>query len=153
AEQVAAAIAQNRGGHQDHVHPENVELAGAGEDSYGEHQGVAGEEKSNQKARLGEDDDKQDQIGRPALQELEQLPGVREGLEKLEERLHSSQCIIAGLTAENAIRGLYPIIDTAACSKAGVDPEELARAIARTSITVAQFRHKGPFTREVFEQA
>jgi thiamine-phosphate pyrophosphorylase len=71
----------------------------------------------------------------------------------MEERLHSSQCIIAGLTVESAIRGLYPIIDTAACSKAGVNPEDFARAISRTPITVAQFRHKGPYTRDVFEQA
>ena len=51
------------------------------------------------------------------------------------------------------IRGLYPIIDTAACARARVKPEALAEAIARAGIPIAQFRHKGPFTREVFEQA
>ena len=50
-------------------------------------------------------------------------------------------------------RGLYPIIDTAACARARVEPEALAEAIARAGIPIAQFRHKGLFTREVFEQA
>jgi thiamine-phosphate pyrophosphorylase len=51
------------------------------------------------------------------------------------------------------ISGFYPIIDTAACARACVKPEALAEAIARAGIPIAQFRHKGPFTREVFEQA
>ncbi len=52
-----------------------------------------------------------------------------------------------------AIRGLYPIIDTAACARASVDPLALAAAIAAARLPVAQFRHKGPYTREVLEQA
>jgi thiamine-phosphate pyrophosphorylase len=51
------------------------------------------------------------------------------------------------------IRGFYPIIDTAACSRAGVRPEALAEALAAARVPIAQFRHKGPFTREVFSQA
>ena len=51
------------------------------------------------------------------------------------------------------IRGLYPILDTAACRRAGVDPVALARAVAEARPDVAQFRHKGPYTREIFAQA
>ena len=57
------------------------------------------------------------------------------------------------MTIENAIRGLYPIIDTGACSRAGVAPEKLAEAISKAGVAIAQFRHKGPYTRRVFEQA
>ncbi len=52
-----------------------------------------------------------------------------------------------------AIRGLYPIIDTAACARAGVGPLTLAEAVAAAGVTIAQFRHKGPYTREVLAQA
>ena len=51
------------------------------------------------------------------------------------------------------IQGLYPIIDTAACMRAGVSPGALAEAVAAAGTTVAQFRHKGPYTREVLAQA
>jgi len=52
------------------------------------------------------------------------------------------------LTLVRPLRGLYPIIDTAACLGAGVKPLELARAVAAAGVPAAQFRHKGPFTRE-----
>lgn len=52
-----------------------------------------------------------------------------------------------------AIRGLYPIIDSGACARAGVRPEALAKALAAAGVGVAQFRHKGPFTYELFMQA
>ena len=52
-----------------------------------------------------------------------------------------------------SLRGLYPIIDTAACSRAGVRPEALAEALARARVAMVQYRHKGPYTREVFAQA
>ena len=51
------------------------------------------------------------------------------------------------------LHGLYPIIDTAACSRAGVRPEALAEVLARARVPIAQYRHKGPYTREVFAQA
>ncbi len=51
------------------------------------------------------------------------------------------------------IRGLYPIIDAGACARAQIPPESLAEAVARAGLAVAQFRHKGPFTRETFAQA
>ncbi len=51
------------------------------------------------------------------------------------------------------LSGLYPIIDTAACARAQIKPESLAQAIAAAGISVAQFRHKGAFTREIFIQA
>ena len=47
----------------------------------------------------------------------------------------------------------YPIIDTAAASARGVAPEDLARALARAGVGIAQFRHKGPYSRRVFEAA
>ena len=57
------------------------------------------------------------------------------------------------MTTEKAVRGLYPIIDTGACTRAKVQPQALAEALAEAGVTIAQFRHKGPFTREVFAQA
>ncbi len=49
--------------------------------------------------------------------------------------------------------GLYPIIDTLACGRAGMDPLRLAEAVAQAGVAVAQFRHKGPYTRDVLAQA
>ena len=51
------------------------------------------------------------------------------------------------------IRGLYPILDTGACRRAGVTPVTLARVLARAGVTIAQYRHKGPYTREVLAEA
>jgi thiamine-phosphate pyrophosphorylase len=51
------------------------------------------------------------------------------------------------------IRGLYPILDTGACRRAGVAPAALARAVARAGVTIAQYRHKGPYTREALAEA
>jgi thiamine-phosphate pyrophosphorylase len=51
------------------------------------------------------------------------------------------------------IRGLYPIIDTAACARAEVDPRRLAKALVQGGVAVAQYRHKGPYTREILAQA
>jgi thiamine-phosphate pyrophosphorylase len=59
----------------------------------------------------------------------------------------------AGKFRAAIFRGLYPIIDTAACARAQIQPESLARAIARAGVSMAQFRHKGAFTREIFAQA
>ena len=50
-------------------------------------------------------------------------------------------------------RGLYPIIDTGACWRASIRPQALAEAIAAAGMPIAQFRHKGPCTREALEQA
>ncbi len=47
----------------------------------------------------------------------------------------------------------YPIIDTQLLDKAGIAPEKMAEALAKTGVEIAQFRHKSPFTREVFAQA
>ena len=47
----------------------------------------------------------------------------------------------------------YPIIGTAAASTRGVAPEEVARALARAGVGITQFRHKGPYTRKIFETA
>ena len=43
---------------------------------------------------------------------------------------------------------LYPIIDTAFLALRGLDPLELARALADAGVGIAQFRHKGLYTRE-----
>ena len=51
------------------------------------------------------------------------------------------------------LSGLYPIIDTVACGRTGVDPLRLAEAVAQAGVTIAQFRHKGPYTRDVLAQA
>ncbi|MDA1313234.1 MAG: thiamine phosphate synthase [Acidobacteria bacterium] len=43
---------------------------------------------------------------------------------------------------------LYPIIDTAFLALRGLDPLEMARALADAGVGIAQFRHKGLYTRE-----
>jgi len=47
----------------------------------------------------------------------------------------------------------YPIIDTGFLARIGVEPAVLARAIVEGGARIAQFRHKGPYSRAVFEQA
>lgn len=47
----------------------------------------------------------------------------------------------------------YPIIDTARLSQAGIDPAHFAEALARAGAGIAQYRHKGEFTRAKFEEA
>ena len=47
----------------------------------------------------------------------------------------------------------YPIIDMLLLDKAGIAPEKMAEALAKAGVEMAQFRHKNPFTREVFAQA
>ncbi len=47
----------------------------------------------------------------------------------------------------------YPIIDTHLLHGAGIAPEQMAEALVKAGIEIAQFRHKGPFTRDVFAQA
>ena len=48
---------------------------------------------------------------------------------------------------------LYPIIDTAFLARRGLDPVEMARAVAVAGVGIAQFRHKGPYTRDLLAQA
>ncbi len=49
---------------------------------------------------------------------------------------------------------VYPILDTGHCSSTGWDVEDLARVLADEGrFRIAQFRHKGDFTRKVFAQA
>lgn len=48
---------------------------------------------------------------------------------------------------------LYPIIDTAFLARRGLDPLEMARALADAEVGIAQFRHKGPYTREALALA
>ncbi len=47
----------------------------------------------------------------------------------------------------------YPILDTHVLAKAGITTATMARALARAGVQLAQFRHKGTYTREVFSQA
>lgn len=49
---------------------------------------------------------------------------------------------------------IYPVIDTAHLDRAGVRAADLAKAIAAAErISIAQYRHKGRFTRQRFEEA
>ncbi len=48
---------------------------------------------------------------------------------------------------------LYPIIDTVLLNQRGLDPIDMARALVDAGAKIAQFRHKGPYTRETFAQA
>jgi len=45
----------------------------------------------------------------------------------------------------------YPIIDTGLLARQGISPLDMARALARAGVRVAQLRHKGPLTREVYD--
>ena len=47
----------------------------------------------------------------------------------------------------------YPIIDTHLLRKAGIAPEQMAETLVKAGVEIAQFRHKGLFTRDVFAQA
>jgi thiamine-phosphate pyrophosphorylase len=47
----------------------------------------------------------------------------------------------------------YPILDTATLERLGLDAVEAARALTAAGAGIVQFRHKGPFTRPVFELA
>lgn len=47
----------------------------------------------------------------------------------------------------------YPIIDTSSLSKAKIDPVDFARMLAGAGVKIAQYRHKGEFTRERFAEA
>jgi thiamine-phosphate pyrophosphorylase len=48
---------------------------------------------------------------------------------------------------------LYPVLDTAALERAGCEPEAAARAMVEAGARLLQFRHKGHYSRRVFEQA
>lgn len=48
---------------------------------------------------------------------------------------------------------LYPILDTATLARHGCEVEAAAEAMLEGGARILQFRHKGNFTREVFEQA
>ena len=48
---------------------------------------------------------------------------------------------------------LYPIIDTALLAMRGIEPEDMARPLADAGVRIAQFRHKGPYTRDALAHA
>ncbi len=47
----------------------------------------------------------------------------------------------------------YPIVDTGHLAKIGADPLDFARVLARAGVRIAQYRHKGEFTRDRFAEA
>ncbi len=48
---------------------------------------------------------------------------------------------------------IYPILDSAHLRKIGSSAVRLAQALASQGARIAQYRHKGPFTRETYEEA
>ena len=48
---------------------------------------------------------------------------------------------------------LYPILDTATLALRGITPETAARGLLDGGARILQFRHKGHFSREMFETA
>ena len=48
---------------------------------------------------------------------------------------------------------LYPILDTASLECRGIAPIVMAEALLEAGVQILQFRHKGPWTEEVFQQA
>lgn len=47
----------------------------------------------------------------------------------------------------------YPIIDTARLARSGVSPVDVAEMLAAAGVGIAQYRHKGDFTRAIFAEA
>ena len=47
----------------------------------------------------------------------------------------------------------YPLVDTGYLAKIGTDPLDFARVLARAGARIAQYRHKGEFTRDRFAEA
>ena len=48
---------------------------------------------------------------------------------------------------------VYPILDTGHLSAVGIGVLRMARELAAAGVRIAQYRHKGAFTRGIFEQA
>jgi len=48
---------------------------------------------------------------------------------------------------------LYPIVDTVVAAKSGLSPVDIAAALLEAGVTILQYRHKGTFTRNRFEEA
>ncbi len=48
---------------------------------------------------------------------------------------------------------LYPVLDTATLARRGLEPEQAAEAILEAGARILQLRHKGFFTRRLFEVA
>ena len=48
---------------------------------------------------------------------------------------------------------LYPIIDAELLAMRGIEPEDMARTLADAGVRIAQFRHKGPYTRDALARA
>lgn len=51
------------------------------------------------------------------------------------------------------LRSFYPILDTETASRRGMDPVNAAAQILEGGARVLQFRHKGFFSRDIFDQA
>ncbi len=47
----------------------------------------------------------------------------------------------------------YPILDTGALERCGLDPRSAAETLLAGGARIVQFRHKGPYSRAVFAQA
>lgn len=48
---------------------------------------------------------------------------------------------------------LYPIVDTAVATKSGLAPLTIAEALLSVGVQILQYRHKGTFTRDRFQEA
>ncbi len=48
---------------------------------------------------------------------------------------------------------IYPILDTEHLASSGIRPVRMAEALASFGFRIAQYRHKGNFTRRVFDEA
>jgi thiamine-phosphate pyrophosphorylase len=51
------------------------------------------------------------------------------------------------------LKPFYPILDTEAVARRGIDPVAAAAQILEAGARMLQFRHKGTFSRDVFDQA
>jgi thiamine-phosphate pyrophosphorylase len=54
---------------------------------------------------------------------------------------------------EYPVTGFYPVLDTLALARRGLSPTDAAEAILEAGARILQFRHKGFFSRDTFEDA
>lgn len=68
---------------------------------------------------------------------------------QVEIRLRTKRCIISSLE----LPAFYPILDTAILGPAGLDLLQACRSLLSAGAQILQLRHKGHFSRQLFDQA
>src|SRR6266542_1720214 len=83
---VAHAVPDDGGGHEEHVDPPDIEMAGRREQPRGDEQRIAGEEAADEEARLREDDGDKEDIAAPLDERVERVVAGQDGYEEVHSR-------------------------------------------------------------------